>query len=344
MNQNNICLFAAGTMESGPFLTQFLEENGVEEAYFKNIDWTYQKDALMRASNINEVKIPKVIHYVWFTNPLKEREMTDVARNIEEVETSVAALNQHGFSYNLWVNGEAKLNKTREWAESLGMKIRDIEELRGDDALANQALDVAKEYIADKQFAAAADVTRVIIVHKQGGVYIDGDQVVWQYDPILNNLDFFMYAHPYSGVYMIENSMIASTPNNAILRNLLEDIVDRKINKKKVFESECLNRSFYTALAETGPIRLTFAYNKALEEGFMENKSYIILHDKLKNDDCNQESHDYEYCSKLDRNTPLPHDQNYDLKFITRHFGAGTWFDFKKDLKNIGRLRDIAEN
>ncbi|CDW75833.1 UNKNOWN [Stylonychia lemnae] len=345
LNYNNICLRGGSTMLSSLFLNQFLEENGVDDDYVRNTDWSYQKDAFLRAKDLNEIKIPKVIQYVWFTNPLKEKELLDYAGGMSDIETTVATMNQHGFSYNLWVNGEAKLTKTRQYAQKIGITIREIDELRGDDILSNQAIDIVQEYIAAKRFAEASDLARLVIVHRFGGVYLDGDNVVFQYDPLLNNLDFFFFAHPYAGgSYNIENAMIASAPNNYILHNMLLDILDRKLNKKKVFQSECLNRSFLIAFYNTGPIRLTISYNKALKEGYLDSKSYIVFHEWLYKDDCLEGRQEYQRCFSLDRNTPLPNDKNYQIKFITRHFPTGAWSDPSPDRQSYGRLPDSQLN
>lgn len=91
----------------------------------------------------------------------------------------MAALDKHRFSYNLWINGGVKLTKTREYSKSKGISIKEIEELGGDDVLMNHALDIVQDYIAAKRFAEAADLARLVILYQNGGVYMDGDNVVW---------------------------------------------------------------------------------------------------------------------------------------------------------------------
>ena len=66
------------------------------------------------------------------------------------------------------------------------------------------------DYIRKREFSKAADLFRLFIVYNEGGVYLDFDQIIYEYDIALHKFDFVGYSTPYHEKYLlIEMSYIA---------------------------------------------------------------------------------------------------------------------------------------
>lgn len=82
----------------------------------------------------------------------------------------------------------------------------------------------------------ASDVFRYAVLKNEGGVYLDIDQLVNDYDLNLHKFDFVGYSNTYSGVPSLETSFMASIPHHPIVSLMLADIIHIKYGKgNKVF-------------------------------------------------------------------------------------------------------------
>lgn len=73
------------------------------------------------------------------------------------------------------------------------------------------------DYLIRKDLSKVADLFRCFIIHNVGGVYLDFDQIVFEYDIALHKFDFISYTTDYHKKYkLIENSIIASAKNHPV--------------------------------------------------------------------------------------------------------------------------------
>ena len=125
----------------------------------------------------------------------------------------------------------------------------------------------------------ASDLARFLILHDLGGLYIDFDQVLYEYDSRLNSFDFISYTtDQFSFGYLIaETSFIGAKPRHPLtvevlnqIRNYIKSEEMVKINKAKpnfMQRSACFASSFYRNMQASGPYRYTASFDSAYKAG-----------------------------------------------------------------------------
>jgi mannosyltransferase OCH1-like enzyme len=88
----------------------------------------------------------------------------------------------------LWTNDRLLLARTEEWAKGLGMQMRELNEL----PIFDEYRDVFDRMLADN-VVMASDLGRFLILHDLGGLYLDFDQVLYEWDERLNSFEFLSY-------------------------------------------------------------------------------------------------------------------------------------------------------
>lgn len=98
----------------------------------------------------------------------------------EELIKTNKAFEATGYAYEhyLWTNDKSAIPKTVEVFEANGIKVRDLRELPSYDAEIAKVID---KYTISR-FGAAADIARQIVIYDEGGVYLDIDAFVKEWD------------------------------------------------------------------------------------------------------------------------------------------------------------------
>src|SRR5574343_210871 len=130
------------------------------------------------------MKIPKVFHQIW----MGDKPIPDI----------------YDYYRDTW------LNLHPDW----GYKFWDDNNLPVDD-FTNKEL-----YLSDDGAVFRSDIARIEILNLRGGVYIDGDFECYQnIEPLIQDYPYF-FSGEQPGI--IGNAIIGSTPNNPILKHVLE--------------------------------------------------------------------------------------------------------------------------
>ena len=121
---------------------------------------------------------------------------------------------------NLWTNEKNLLPKTAEWAKANDIQIRELRELESFgnySQLFNQ--------IVSEDVVKASDLARFLVLNELGGLYIDFDQVLYEWDERLTqSFDFVSYlTDEFSFGYLIaETSFIMCKPKHPITTEYLK--------------------------------------------------------------------------------------------------------------------------
>lgn len=96
----------------------------------------------------------------------------------------------------------------------------------------------------DDNVVMASDLSRILILYDQGGVYLDFDQVLYEYDGRLNSFDFISYTtDEFAFGYLIaETSFIGSKPKHPLLIEFMNQT--RAYIEGELIENSAANRSF----------------------------------------------------------------------------------------------------
>ena len=139
--------------------------------------------------------------------------MPDQIAMVEDTMKTIRNLNET-WKVNIWTNDRTLLPRTVEWAKGLGIEIRELTELpsySNYSELFNQ--------IVRQDVVMASDLARFLVLHDLGGMYLDFDQILYEYDERLNpSFDFVTYlTDEFSFGYRIaETSFIMSKPRHPI--------------------------------------------------------------------------------------------------------------------------------
>lgn len=169
---------------------------------------------------MNEQKIPKLIHFVWVTNPKKPRELVARSEQVSMVEDTMNNMrNYSGWKYHIWTNDKSVLPETVKWANAKGIIVREVTELGFYPEYESIFLQMV-----DENVVMATDLARFLIVYELGGMYLDTDQVIYEYDERLNSFDYFSYTtHEFSFDLLIaETSFFAGVPLSPIIEEYLK--------------------------------------------------------------------------------------------------------------------------
>ena len=125
--------------------------------------------------------IPKKIHFIWVGGDIPEQYLSNIAyyRTLAR---------QSGFEVNLWTDQEAHILKP---AHAIGLDLadlhlKDIRELDPSNTKLWHCID--EESVGAHNYAAAADILRLMILKQEGGYYFDVDLIpklkVQEHDPL----------------------------------------------------------------------------------------------------------------------------------------------------------------
>jgi len=221
----------------------------------------------------SETKIPKITHKIYFTSS----QNTNLASfYFEELKANYTELNKIDvWQHNFWTNKQTIIPEDIEKIQ--GVKIRYFDELKNDSlypVLENLILNgqQKKPYLAQ-----AADLFRLMVMQRWGGVYSDVDYET--YDPaellkLMSNFDFIGGREHYGVNSYYGNSFLAAKPNHPILNEAIS------LSKRNYSQNQDLPDylkypcSNYDTLYFNGPPLITIAY---FNKNNLDGNNDIIL-------------------------------------------------------------------
>ena len=129
-------------------------------------------------------------------------------------EVSMQTLrNLTGWKHFLWTNDKSLLPQTVKWAEEQGIIVREMKEL---DCFKDY--EDLLQYTIDQNVVMASDLARFMVLYELGGMYIDIDQVMYEFDERVLSFDFLGYTtDEFSyGMLIAETSFLASIPQHPL--------------------------------------------------------------------------------------------------------------------------------
>jgi mannosyltransferase OCH1-like enzyme len=194
----------------------------------------YQKHPLPEKSTCEQTsRIPKVIHQIWLGSPLPDK--------YKEWQKTWQSL--PGWSYKLWTDADA---------EKLTFQGKDL-------------------YYQSKNYGQRADILRMAILEKEGGVYVDIDFECLDasfFSMLNSTYDFYTGLHPLDAETLaLENALIGCIPGHPVIKAYLNEL-------PHAWQQPCV---FLDAKAEvvikTGPGLFTRVF---MEHGGKEHKDIVL--------------------------------------------------------------------
>lgn len=165
-------------------------------------------------------RIPLKIHQIWLGSPVPEKYL-----KWQKTWQSIP-----GFTYKLWTDDDVN---------EFNFAVKDI-------------------YNKAKNYGQRADILRIAILDKEGGIYVDIDFecIKPEFFKMLNfTYDFYAGLHPLDAqVFALENALIGSIPGHPILKAYLRDLPKRWALPSATQYSE--------VVIKTGPGLFTRAFYK----------------------------------------------------------------------------------
>ncbi len=133
LNALGLCLYPACILRQKYAFDVFFQENDIENVTQQAISWPYQQSMIDYDVDLHNESmriIPKITHHVWITHPKKPKELFSIKEQISIVENTMQTFNQlPGWRHYLWTNDKSLLPETTQWAESIGIQVRELSEL-----------------------------------------------------------------------------------------------------------------------------------------------------------------------------------------------------------------------
>ena len=227
-----------------------------EAEKWQRLQKLYQ-DNYLEARPADEFRIPKIIHQIWLGSPLPA-ECLELQNTWKKFHPD--------WEYHLW---------TDESIKNLPLINREIIE-------------------QTKNLGAKSDILRYEILYQFGGFYVDTDfECLKPFDDIHRLCDFYagLLASPQP---CLMNSLIGSSPNNEIIRTIIERLntASKKNSPNEIFNETgplYLTRCFFEAVKTTTQKCIIFPatffysspnYNSGLareaQKKYIKNESYAI--------------------------------------------------------------------
>jgi inositol phosphorylceramide mannosyltransferase catalytic subunit len=182
----------------------------------------YQKNPLPTVtSSGNPARIPRKIHQIWLGSPVPER--------YKSWQKTWQTL--QGWEYKLWTDKEVEAFE----------------------------FEAKKFYYASDNYGQRADIVRMAILEKEGGVYVDIDFECLnpEFFTLLNSsYDFYTSLHPLDAETLaLENALIGSIPGHPVLKGYLKAL-------KRTWKKSYAYEPHIEVVIKTGPGLFTRAFMK----------------------------------------------------------------------------------
>lgn len=237
------------------------------------------KDSLIKLADKSEIdsittKIPLITHRIYLVNETSPPKLNDFY--IELMKANSNKLNDLGvdWEHNIWTNYP---DMFKEVEDTKSVHIRNIAELK-DNILYESLLEIIKNGQEKKPYLAeGADLARIIIVEKFGGIYMDMDYEI--YNPLemlklMKKFDFFAGREVPSQHSQYGNAFFASKANHQIMIEALRRAYRNRINKSEAPTYIKYPCSGYDELYFNGPPLITMSY---FSQNNIEGNNDVIL-------------------------------------------------------------------
>ncbi len=244
----------------------------------------FLEDKKLRASKImpralleSESIIPQQIHFIWLGSILKRKDRANL----------VSFRNKHpSWQIILWHDlKDLKSSDTIKliyFVNQYAIKLIHVESFfdSSSDILQIDKIKEFYSYAYDQKFyGMAADILRVLILWKIGGIYADCDNWCFKpFDPLVKMHNFFAGLCPINkNLVKINNDIIGSVPSHPILSNYIHLMIQshekywevtKKENIKNIYDGFAFIRYYKITrtVFSTGPIPFSKAYHQYIEQ------------------------------------------------------------------------------
>ncbi|CDW86179.1 UNKNOWN [Stylonychia lemnae] len=336
-NEIGFCVFPAYISTTKPFIEEYLNANGFDKTYHSTVDINRYKEGFKHIYIPTDDKIPYITHMVWLTHSDHPKEMirqVDLKQKGYEfhLNVTIKTLKKYNFTITLWVNSVELIPRTKQWADTNGILVRELKEFDGVEEY-KSIMDEIYLSIEQKKFAQGADIARLLIMYVYGGVYADQDHQIMEYDPMLNKMNLFFYYTENIGYNSLENSLFGASPKNIfILKYLMTAISNRQGQTIPYCESICLQKSHFYILFETGPFLMSRVFDHLLINGDLNDQLYLVLDPSIAHEG-------YESNNStlgLEHYDLVFNDKTHRLKVRFKHYPSASWIDAKREKALFG--------
>eukprot|EP00347_Sterkiella_histriomuscorum_P018359 403345806 len=335
LNQFDFCLFPKEQSWSETFWVAFLRHYGLSTEMVEDYLNTEAKLQIpYQKKQGDEPRIPRKTHRVWVTDSINPTECMDSVKNDlvfqELLETNNALeATGHKWEHYLWTNDIKAIPKTVKWFEEHGMKVRELHTLPSYDEVITKSMDKYMEF----RFGAAADIARQVILYDEGGLYLDIDAFIKEWD---DKWLYYFDSLYWKDVLEFENLIVftyqfLTIPHHPIQKAYLDYFKESYVASwanKPVHIKFCYADTKGITLWETGPFFLTLAYLKGAYQG--TNQDICLFPENTNSTQI------YTIKDATDNNSPV------DLKYWGYQIGLGSWGDDFTDTLMLGFM-DMPE-
>eukprot|EP00347_Sterkiella_histriomuscorum_P023346 403334996 len=230
MNLHGFCVNQRILTETSAFELYYFNQYGVSFNDIKKIfedrsAWEWEMQVQFERSKNGKPQVELKTHRVWVTDPQNPREMLDYLGDLNVMHrmiqtNKILQEGNHYWEHIFWVNDRKLLPKTVKWLEDNGFIIRELNQLTMD-AFVLKRINIL---IEDGQLVQSADVARNLILAQEGGMYIDTDISIEQWDnEILYASDFIVAQEGFGphDICLFNNDLLIARKNHpAIIETL----------------------------------------------------------------------------------------------------------------------------
>ncbi len=179
------------------------------------------KNLQLNYIELNEIKIPKILHLIWFTNAYNPKEISE--DNLKIIRENIEFLNETEPSWQIiiWTNNKLLIPDTVKYLSkevSIPVVTKTIQEI---DFINYDLQKKLYELIDNNFFGIASDTTRFVLLQNYGGIYCDINYKIQKPITPLLKYDFFASIVP-AFEYVIEVTPVACKPGHIIVNKTVE--------------------------------------------------------------------------------------------------------------------------
>ena len=182
--------------------------------------------------NISVFKIPQIIQYIWFTD--YHYPTAFPVRFCSIIDNNAIKLRE--YSINLWSNDIVNFHQNNFMCLPIFVNIRNV---FNDLAISNQFLILLKSielYSLNRNFVAAVELTRVLILESQGGISLSAGIVFFENPSFIHQI-FDFYAGGHFEIGLISGSYVATKPHHPIVIGALHVLRDTSVMRYYIYHT-----------------------------------------------------------------------------------------------------------
>ncbi|CDW78564.1 UNKNOWN [Stylonychia lemnae] len=279
-------------------------------------------------------RIPFKSHRIWVTDLNNPREMLTIFKDVflvnqlsktnQVLDSSASKVGQKWDHY-IWTQDKTLIPETVKFFKRIGVEVRELKELPNYKGQIRETID---NYMIDGiGVGVACDILRMLINYDEGGLYLDMDFYIEEWDANLNYyFDFFGFRDREFDVQYFTTWGFGSKPGHIIHKTYLEifnDFTQMDAAKRPYFINECMYKAVGAVLFKTGPFYYGKIFSKfnnleGNQDVLIENPTYTNIYDT-----------EFKFEDKGEI-------KNVTIRLIGRQFGQGSWTRDYQDLQIFG--------